>query len=342
MSDIAHGGAHGAEHAHAHDPNLQHHFETHAQQFDASKLGMWLFLAQEVLFFSGLFCAYVIYRSLHPEIFRVGHQFLDPFWGGLNTVVLILSSFTMAMGVWCAQKSYQRGLVWCLALTLLGAFGFMVVKTIEYSDKFAHGKVWGPNFRPHHDAAHDAAHDAGAAHAGEPHAAKPDAHPPEQPGAAAPPGAVAPPENKHPLAHPESLAHETQSTSTPAASQSTATSAPAREVSTILSAAIGPAGLTAAPPAAAAHGGAHGGVDPYEAAKQMKDLQIFMAIYFCMTGLHGLHVVAGIIMLIWLLNGAIRGRYHSGYYTPVDLGGLYWHLVDLVWIYLFPMFYLIH
>ena len=119
---------------------------------------------------------------------------------------------------------------------------------------------------------------------------------------------------------------------------------PEPAVSTIKPAAIGPTGLNLAalaPPTPGEHGG-HDDVDPYVAAKSMKDMQIFIAIYFCMTGLHGIHVIAGIIMLIWLLSGAIKGRYHSGYYTPIDLGGLYWHLVDLVWIYLFPMFYLIH
>ena len=79
----------------------------------------------------------------------------------------------------------------------------------------------------------------------------------------------------------------------------------------------------------------------YARAKEMKDLRIFMAIYYCMTGLHGIHVVAGMVVITWLLIGAIKGKYHSRYYTPVDLVGLYWHVVDLVWIYLFPLFYLI-
>ena len=73
-----------------------------------------------------------------------------------------------------------------------------------------------------------------------------------------------------------------------------------------------------------------------------RDLQIFMGIYFCLTGLHGIHVLAGMVVIGWLIQGAIKGRYHGDYYTPVDLGGLYWHLVDLIWIYLFPLLYLIH
>ena len=91
------------EHEHGHNPYLAHHFDTEEQQFDSGKLGMWLFLATEILLFSGLFCAYSVYRASHPEIFIYAHQYLDKFWGGLNTVILIFSSFTMAWAVRCAQ-----------------------------------------------------------------------------------------------------------------------------------------------------------------------------------------------------------------------------------------------
>src|SRR5262249_55801898 len=133
---------------HEQHPYLHHHWDTPAQQFDAGKLGMWLFLATEVLFFAGLFCAYSVLRRSHPDVFIVGQHFLDVFWGGLNTVVLILSSFTMALGVWCAQTSRKNGLIVCLILTLVGAFTFMVVKYIEYDHKLRHGIVWGQNFNP--------------------------------------------------------------------------------------------------------------------------------------------------------------------------------------------------
>src|SRR5215510_11053200 len=93
--------AHDEAHGHSPYPFVQHHFDTPAQQFDAGKLGMWLFLVTEVLFFAGLFCAYAVYRRTHPEIFVVGSRFLDTKMGAINTVVLILSSFTMALGVWC-------------------------------------------------------------------------------------------------------------------------------------------------------------------------------------------------------------------------------------------------
>ena len=331
MADMAHSASgaalHGADaHGHEHPAFLQHHFETPAQQFDASKLGMWLFLATEVLFFAGLFCAYAVYRANHPHIFMAGHKFLDVYWGAVNTVVLILSSFTMALGVWCAQKSYQRGLVICLALTLLGACGFMAIKAVEYTDKLANGKVWGKGFAPvkHDDHGHAGDHGAAASHAADPTHAATDAH------AAAPADAHATPA--------ADAAH-----ASPAAPATPAAAAPPVagliEESKIKLAAIGPSGVIAPAHDEAGHG--HG-IDPYEASKNMRDMQIFIAIYFCMTGLHGVHVLAGMGVLTWLLIGAIQGRYNSEYYTPVDLGGLYWHLVDLVWIYLFPMLYLIH
>lgn len=315
--DAAHAGhdAHGG-HGHDHPPHLAHHWETVEQQFDAGKLGMWLFLATEVLFFAGLFCAYAVYRRGHPQIFAVGHQFLDVKMGAINTIVLIASSFTMALGVYCAQRSWNRGLIACLICTLLGAFGFMTIKYIEYSDKLTHGKVWGKDFNPHHGEEHGAA----AAHGDSAHAAA------AEHGAAPAPAAAT---DGHAAAAP---------TAAPASA------GPAIEHSTLAAAAASPTGLAVVDPAEAeSHSGGHAShVDPYKAAQEMRDLHIFMGIYFCMTGLHGIHVLAGIVVITWLLIGAFKGKYNSEYYTPVDLVGLYWHLVDLVWIYLFPLLYLIH
>ena len=105
----SHAGGEG--HPHGHDPHLAHHFETPQQQFDAGKLGMWLFLVTEVLFFSGLFTAYAVYRSNHPEVFLDAHKYLDKVLGGFNTIVLLFSSLTMAWGVRCA--SWARSEAWC-------------------------------------------------------------------------------------------------------------------------------------------------------------------------------------------------------------------------------------
>ena len=133
----------GEGHAHGHDPHLAHHFDTPRQQFDAGKLGMWLFLVTEVLFFSGLFVAYAVYRSNHPEVFVDAHKYLDKVLGGFNTIVLLFSSLTMAWGVRCAQLGQKRGLVWCLTATLVCASLFLGVKAVEYTHKWDLGLYWG-------------------------------------------------------------------------------------------------------------------------------------------------------------------------------------------------------
>jgi cytochrome c oxidase subunit 3 len=115
--------------AHEHPPNLQHHFDTVPQQFEASKLGMWLFLATEVLLFGGLFCGYAVFRGNHPDVFHYGSRYLDTSWGAINTVVLILSSVTMAVGVTAAQRDMRAVLVACLALTFGGGAVFMGIKS---------------------------------------------------------------------------------------------------------------------------------------------------------------------------------------------------------------------
>jgi cytochrome c oxidase subunit III len=296
MADAVHHGGHADPHGgHGHPPFLQHHFETPAQQFDAGKLGMWLFLATEVLFFAGLFCAYAVYRGNHPEVFSAGHRFLDVKYGAINTVVLIASSFTMALAVYCAQTSRQTGLIVCLSLTLLGAFAFMGVKYIEYEHKIKHGIVWGKGFNPQED--HGSA--PAATHAPADHSAAAPAHADVKPPVVA--AVVA-----------------------------------GIEASSIVTAPAGPAGL-APPPVMDEHG--HAPLSPE--VREAKNVHIYLGIYFCMTGLHGIHVLGGIAVITWLLIASIKGRFNSEYYTPVDLIGLYWHLVDLVWIYLFPLLYLV-
>ncbi len=219
-----------------HAPHLQHHFDTPEQQFDAGKLGIWLFLATEVLLFGGLFCAYAIYRASHPEIFVYAHQFLDKILGGTNTVILLCSSLTMAWAVRAAQLSQRKLLVALLSLTLLGGFGFMGIKFVEYQAKWEHGLLPGTHFSPHEE---------GEGHADASHGSRPS------------------------------------------------------------------------------------------------NTQIFFGIYFLMTGLHGIHVLVGMGAIAWLLVRSMKGHFGPEYFTPVDFVGLYWHLVDLIWIFLFPLFYLI-
>jgi cytochrome c oxidase subunit 3 len=134
-------GAHAAQH-----PKLQHHFDNLEQQFEASALGMWLFLVTEILFFGGLFLAYLVYRLTYPQAFAESSQELDVVLGGINTGVLIGSSLTMAMAVWSAQLGRRSGQMLFLALTIGLGLVFLGIKAVEYSHKFEHHLVPGPNF----------------------------------------------------------------------------------------------------------------------------------------------------------------------------------------------------
>jgi len=225
-------GAHHEGH-HAHPPWLAHHFDTPAQQFDAAKLGMWAFLAQELLFFSGLFVAYGVYRNWYPEMFVAASKQLNKEMGAVNTVVLLFSSLTAALAVRSAQVGNKKQTGNLILVTIGCACVFLVIKYFEYAHKFEAGTLPGRFFHPH--------------------------------------------------------------------AEHLAASAPAL------------------PPNAGS----------------------FFSIYFMMTGVHGVHVLVGIGVLIWIWIRNNRGEFTKEYWTPVDIVALYWHLVDLVWIYLFPLLYLI-
>jgi len=128
---------------HADEPWLQHHWNNSGQQFEAGKLGMWLFLATEFLLFAGLFCAYAVYRSNHPELFEYGAKFLDWKLGATNTAVLIASSFTMAWAVTAAQRGQVKLMNGLLFITFFGGVGFLGIKYIEYTSKFKDNIYWG-------------------------------------------------------------------------------------------------------------------------------------------------------------------------------------------------------
>ena len=305
------------DHGHGDDPHLAHHFESMEQQFDSGKLGMWLFLATEVLFFGGLFAAYVVLRARNPEVFSYASQYLDTMMGGLNTCVLIASSLTMALAVRYAQEGKKLLLVLCLWLTMGGAVGFLVIKAFEYSHKFEENLVWGTSF---YDPVNQEQAD-NLAQVGEDLVT---------------PILSAPQEASAESARVEALA--------------SIVNQPAEAASSVTNAAIGPRGLAstlAAEQAAveladthdagSGHGKQHLG-DP----EMPVNTHLFFAIYFCMTGLHGVHVVIGMGVIGWLIWKAQLGHFGPKYFTPVDLGGLYWHIVDLIWIFLFPLFYLIH
>jgi cytochrome c oxidase subunit 3 len=283
MSQKAHATA-------ASEPFLAHHFDTSRQQFEAGKLGIWLFLVTEVLFFSGLFCAYAVYRSARPEVFAYAHYYLDRSLGTLNTCVLLVSSLTAALAVRFAQLGQRRRLVTAISLTLLCAFTFLGVKYVEYSRKFDEGLLPGARFNP-------------SEHVWETRAFR----------------------SQHPAA--AELAERLWR-------QRDLPTGPARQLLFRSSRAELEPLLLA---------GVLGNHAEYrDLPSRPRNAHVFFSLYFFMTGLHGVHVLGGIGVWSWLLVRAVRGRFGASYFGPVDYAALYWHLVDLIWIYLFPLLYLIH
>lgn len=209
-----------------------HHYASAEAEYEASKFGTWTFLVTEILMFGGLFVGYILYHERYKEMFHAGSQFLDWKLGALNTVVLLMSSLTMALSIYYAQKNNKQKMLMNLYITLACGFIFMIVKYIEYTHKFHMGLYPGTFFNPH-------------------------------------------------------------------------------------------------------------GVEAHAAAELFPNLAMYFSFYFCMTGLHGSHVLAGMGLITWLIIRGHRGEFGSSYYTPVECVGLFWHLVDLIWIYLFPLLYLI-
>jgi cytochrome c oxidase subunit 3 len=203
---------------------LQPHFRTEEQQYETAQFGMWVFLVTEVMFFGGLFTAYLIYRIQFAEAFQHASHHLDIFWGCFNTVVLIGSSLTMAMAVHSARISKKNAIAFWLVMTMILGAIFLGVKAYEYTHKWHEGLVPFNFF-----------------------------------------------------------------------------------------------------------------LDAPDAGYQ----RIFFSLYFAMTGLHATHMVIGMGIMVVILVEALRGSYTSRWYTPVEIMGLYWHFVDLVWIFLFPLLYLI-
>ncbi len=231
MSEATAAHGHGDGHGHHGPAYLAHHFETPAQQFDAAKLGMWLFLAQELLFFSGLFVAYLVFRMWYPEAWSVCSHELDWKMGTANTLVLLFSSLTAVLAVRSAQLGERKKTSAYLLITVACAFIFLIVKYFEYAHKFDAGLLPGQYFAP------VAGHTVSAVF---------------------PPGSAS-----------------------------------------------------------------------------------FFSVYFMATGVHGIHVIVGIGVMLWIWRRNERGEFSKEFWTPVDLVALYWHLVDLIWIYLFPFLYLI-
>ena len=299
---------------HAANPHLAHHFDTPQQQFDAGKLGIWLFLLTEVLFFAGLFCAYTVYRSMHPEVFVYAHYFLDTKLGALNTCVLLISSLTAAWAVRNAQLAEKKMLMINIVITIACAFTFMCVKYVEYAHKYHDGLLPGHNFQPKEQIwelkSFRDKHPEAAEYAEK--LAKLDEKKAAAPGAgaaaAAVPAAGAAAEGKA-EEKAEKIERPTE-----------------EELEPLLNAGlVGPRSL-----------------DPSAHISRPRMAHVFFGIYFFMTGLHGFHVLIGIGIWIWMLVKAAKGHFGPSYFGPIDFTALYWHLVDLIWIYLFPLLYLIH
>ncbi|MEO1614854.1 MAG: cytochrome c oxidase subunit 3 [Planctomycetota bacterium] len=394
MATIDHG--HGD---HDHPSYLAHHFDTPEQQFDSGKLGMWLFLVTEVLFFSGMFCAYAIFRAWRPEVFVGCSEFLNTKLGAINTGVLLFSSLTMAWAVRCAQLEEHKKLACLIATTLCCATMFLGVKAIEYSHKWELGLLPGGYFSYHPDAPHADSNyllylcaPFGVAAVGvlvwlivslvqgakfQVEVAKPllvvclsffggvglgtvlESGGEEHHSEAHADGAH---DEEHADGHDES--HEGENADAVTEPMVAASVPPAgsitnedEDLSVIERLATDDTntGLQNELSARRAQAEMSSGAITYDIADDesatIADVEenvlrpsragVFFSIYYCMTGVHAIHILAGIGVLIWLLVRAIRLDFNKNYFGPVDYVGLYWHLVDLIWIYLFPLMYLI-
>ncbi|MFI5269743.1 MAG: cytochrome c oxidase subunit 3, partial [Chloroflexota bacterium] len=207
----------------ANSGHLAHHFGSREQQHEAATLGMWLFLATEILFFGGVLTAYAVYLNAHTRAFVEGSKELYTSIGTINTVVLLTSSLTMALAVYAAHTSRRSWLILCLALTMAFGVAFLALKGTEYYLEYREGLI--PRLAWH----------------------------PDKPGQAA-------------------------------------------------LKALGEEG------------------------------QLFFVFYFILTGLHAVHMLIGLGVMAWVMRDAARGRFTPEYHPQVELFGLYWHFVDLVWI----------
>lgn len=404
---------HGDDHHGDHPAFLAHHFDTPEQQYDSGKLGMWLFLVTEVLFFSGLFCAYAVYRSLRPEVFTGSSIFLNTQLGAINTGVLLFSSLTMAWAVRCAQLEEHKKLTGMLAATLSCAMIFLGVKAIEYSHKIELGLLpagwysYDPTNVVHHEgisiylvwmsapfallfmglfiwyvvaaigrnkfqmrvsgpltivaacyfagvglgtileSGEAEAHAAGDLHVG--------VHEVPQAGADGVLNSAIAAETSH--GDDVEPGVDLQADLTPGnadvdlevvdgvgdaeALEDAAVDATNTGIASMRSAELRQQELASGRVTQSADD-VVGTVEKPVLAITTKPLAgVFFSIYYCMTGIHAIHILAGIGVLTWLLVRSVRRDFNRQYFGPVDYVGLYWHIVDLIWIYLFPLLYLI-
>jgi cytochrome c oxidase subunit III len=224
---------------------LAHHFESLEQQHETNALGMWMFLATEILFFGTLFTGYAVYRWHYPEGYAAASRLLSIPIAATNTVVLIGSSLTVVLAIHAIKLGQKRMLeIWIVATIILGS-AFLVLKGYEYYLDYEESLWPGRNFDPEQWRKQE-------------EEARKEGKPP-----------------------------------------------------------------------------------PNTREEHGKVAQVFMAFYYTLTGLHACHMVVGLSVwgvLLWL---ARRGRYSPVFYTPIEVAGLYWHFVDVVWVFLFPLLYLV-
>jgi cytochrome c oxidase subunit III len=202
---------------------LQEQFEEMPQQKEAATLGMWAFLATEVLFFGAMFMSYIAYRNAYPQAFAEASHHTIVLFGTVNTAILLTSSLTMALAVHAARENNIKWLFRFLTITIVLALAFLAVKGLEYREDLREHLWPGPHFKPE------------------------------------------------------------------------------------------------LPPQA----------------------QIFWVLYWIMTGVHALHVTVGVGLLSTMAWLTSRRKFSADYYTPIEMSGLYWHFVDIIWIFLYPLLYLI-
>jgi len=238
-------------------PELRHHFADEQQQRNAASLGMWWFLGTEIMFFGGMFCAYLIYRRWYFPEFAIASRSLDLGIGAFNTTVLICSSLTVAMAVRAAQLGNRKLQVRMLLLTLLFGLSFIGIKGIEWHKKYVEHHI--PTF--HYNVVGPVGSEGDLVYKNAKFLGLDNIHDP-----------VKLEERK---------------------------------------------------------------------AEIQRHTQIFYALYFALTGMHAIHMIIGVGIFIVITWMAHKGRFSPEYHTPLEIAGLYWHFVDIVWIYLFPLLYLI-
>lgn len=349
--------------AHEHPSWLAHHFDDEQQQFDAGKMGMWLFLVTEVLFFSGMFCAYALYRNRNPEVFEFCSRFLNEKLGAINTGVLLFSSLTMAWAVRSSQLRETKTLIGMLGATLGCAAIFLGVKSVEYSHKWGLGLFPGKFFQsqlehPVHTennylwnlsivpmilvVCFALYYAYGVIVASKFHQR------------VAGPLLIAAlcffggvglgtyleseeQETGGPVAHTTDGEHADHADHSEHGHDHGHEQAAVESVKPAINfVAVDSTGIhddVAVTPAEL--------ITPVSAVNQKGMAGLFFSIYYCMTGVHAVHILGGMAVLTWLIVKAARFEFHSKYFGPVDNVGLYWHLVDFIWIFLFPLLYLI-